>query len=188
MAEVSLSSSARRSGSGWTRFLMPSATDLIFVALLGMLVFTPLSARLLGDAGIGWHVRTGQQILVTHAVPRVDFFSSTMHGKPWFAWEWLYDLIVGQLEATLGLIGVVWLTAVVIAAVFAGTFLLMIVRGTNVAVAVALVLTALSASMIHFLARPHVFSWLFTLAWFWILDESETRCFVARRESGNRWL
>jgi hypothetical protein len=35
------------------------------------------------------------------------------------------------------------------------------------------VLLALAASMIHFLARPHVVSWLFTLIWFWILDSSE---------------
>jgi len=111
-----------------------------------------------------------------------------MHGKPWFAWEWVYDLIVGQLEATLGLDGVVWLTAVVIAAVFASTFRLMIVRGTNVAVAVGLVLAALSASMIHFLARPHVFSWLFTLAWFWILDQSETRSFGGNGVSDKRSL
>jgi hypothetical protein len=35
------------------------------------------------------------------------------------------------------------------------------------------VLLAASASMIHFLARPHVVSWLFTIAWFWILESSE---------------
>ena len=28
--------------------------------------------------------------------------------------------------------------------------------------------------MIHFLARPHVLSWLFALAWFWILDSTES--------------
>jgi len=137
---------------------MPSVQDLIFVAVLGALVFTPLSVRLLGDAGIGWHIRAGQQILATHMIPRVDSFSSTMGGKPWFAWEWLYDLVVGQLEASLGLNGVVWFTAIVIAAVFAWTFRLLILRGTNVLVALVLVLLAMSASMIHFLARPHVVS------------------------------
>jgi len=167
---------------------MPSAADLIFVALLGALVFTPLSVRLLGDAGIGWHIRTGQQIVATHAIPQVDSFSSTMAGKPWFAWEWLYDLVVGQLEATLGLNGVVWFTAVVIAAVFAGMFRLLIARGTNVLVALVLLLFATSASMIHFLARPHVVSWLFTLAWFWILDSSERDCFDGFGGRRRRWL
>ena len=167
---------------------MPSAADLIFVALLSVLVFTPLSVRLLGDAGIGWHIRAGQQILATHAIPRVDSFSSTVAGKPWFAWEWLYDVIVGQLEATLGLNGVVWLTAVVIAAVFAALFRLMIFRRTNFLAAVVLVLLAVSASMIHFLARPHVVSWGFTLAWFWILDSSERDCFEGDVGAGRRWL
>jgi len=191
MAEGSRSS--QRSSSAvetpaWARVAMPSAADLIFVALLGVLVFTPLSVRLLGDAGIGWHIRTGQRILATHAIPRVDSFSSTMAGKPWFAWEWLYDVIVGQVEATLGLNGVVWLTAVAIAAVFAWLFRLMISRGTNFLVAVVLVLLAVSASMIHFLARPHVVSWVFTLAWFWILDSSERDGFEGEDGAGRRWL
>ena len=128
-------------GSGtpaWVRVAMPSGADFVFVALLGVLVFTPLSVRLLGDAGIGWHIRTGQQILATHAIPRVDSFSSTMAGRPWFAWEWLYDLAVGQLDATLGLNGVVWLTAVVIATVFAWTFRLLMARRANMLVALAL--------------------------------------------------
>jgi hypothetical protein len=159
--------------------------DLIFVALLGVLAFTPLSVRLLGDAGIGWHIRAGQQILATHSIPRVDSFSSTMTGKPWFAWEWLYDVVVGALDSSLGLNGVVWLTAVVIAAVFAWTFRLLIARGVNVAIAVALTLLAVSASTIHFLARPHVLSWLFTLAWFWILESSERSAHGSRKRM---WL
>ena len=177
MADGSRSSSAEKTPA-WVRVALPSVTDLIFVALLGMLVFTPLSVRLLGDAGIGWHIRTGQQILVTHSIPRGDSFSSTMTGKPWFAWEWLYDLVVGQLEASLGLNGVVWLTAVTIATVFAWMFRLLMVRGANIFVALVLVLLALSASSIHFLARPHVLSWLFTLAWFWIHDSSERAVFI----------
>src|ERR1700723_1910116 len=68
------------------RWLIPSIGDLIFVALLGLLGFTNLSGRLLGDAGIGWHIRTGQLILATHSIPRVDPFSSTMVGHPWCAW------------------------------------------------------------------------------------------------------
>jgi hypothetical protein len=158
----------------WVRLFLPSVSDVLFVGLLAVLVFTPLSVRLLGDAGIGWHIRTGQLILTSYAIPRVDPFSATMHGQPWFAWEWLYDLLVGGLERAAGLNGVVWLTAVAIAAVFAWTFRLLVQRGKSVPVALALVLLAASSSMIHFLTRPHVISWLLTLVWFWILDSSET--------------
>ncbi len=164
----------------WVRWVVPSVGDLIFAALLGLLAFTTLSVRLLGDAGIGWHIRTGQMILATHAIPRVDPFSATAFsattGRAWFAWEWLYDVLVGWLDRAAGLNGVVFFTALVIAAVFAWTFRLLLQRGTNILVALLLVLLAASAAMIHFLARPHVVSWLFTVTWFWILDSSEKSC------------
>ena len=173
---------------GWARWVMPSTTDLIFIALLFALTFTPLSVRLLGDAGIGWHIRAGQQILRTHSIPRADAFSSSMQGMPWFAWEWLYDVMAGELDSTAGLNGVVWLTAVVIGIVFAWTFRLLIARGTNLLIALVLLLLAVSASMIHFLARPHVVNWLFTLAWFWILDATEQGGLANHSRLRSRWL
>ena len=171
----------------WLRVAMPSVADAIFLALLCTLAFTSLSIRLLGDAGIGWHIRTGQLILATHHIPRVDPFSSTMAGKPWFAWEWLYDLIAGWLDSGMELNGVVWFNALVIAATFACALQWLVRRGVSVLLAVFLVLLAISASMIHFLARPHVVSWLFTLAWFAILDASERESFRGRFRR-NRWL
>ena len=173
MTNGSQSSSGSEASGEPVRWLLPSISDLIFLALLGVLVFTPLSVRLLGDAGIGWHIRTGQAILASHVIPHVDSFSSTMRGKPWFAWEWLYDVLVGGLDSAFGLNGVVWVTAIAIAAVFGGMFQFLIRRKTNLFAALALVLLAISASMIHFLARPHVLSWLFALLWFCILDSSE---------------
>src|SRR5438552_4258158 len=116
MADGSRSSSSTTTPT-WVRVAMPSMADVIFIVLLGALVFTPLSVRLLGDAGIGWHIRTGELIVATHAVPRVDPFSPTMAGRPWFAWEWMYDMGMSQLKALLGLNGVVWLTSVIIATV-----------------------------------------------------------------------
>ena len=156
----------------WVRWAMPSMTDLIFIAIVGVLVFTSLSVKLLNDAGIGWHIRTGQQILATRAVPRVDPFSSQIQ-KPWVAWEWMYDVVAGGLESSAGLNGVVWLTAVVIAGAFAAVFRLLLRRGTNLLIALVLTLLAIASSMIHFLARPHVLSWLFVVIWFWILDSVE---------------
>ena len=173
MAIGSTSSAAKTPHPTWERWLVPSVADLIFVALLSVLVFTALSVRLLGDAGIGWHIRTGQFILSTHTIPRADPFSSTMVGQPWFAWEWLYDVLVGGLDTVAGLNGVVLFTALLIAVTFSWTFRLLLRRKTNLLLALILVLLAASAAMIHFLARPHVVSWLFTVAWFWILESSE---------------
>lgn len=157
MTDGSISSSDSKASAGPVRWLLPSIADLIFLALLGLLVFTPLSVRLLGDAGIGWHIRTGQNILASHAIPNVDSFSSTMNGKPWLAWEWLYDVKVGGLDSAFGLNGVVWFTALVIAAVFGAMFQFLVRRGTNLLAALVLVLLAISASTIHFLALAACF-------------------------------
>ena len=61
--------------TSWVSFVMPSIADLIFIGVVAVLLFTPVASRLLGDAGTGWHIRTGEQILTTHAVPRTDPFS-----------------------------------------------------------------------------------------------------------------
>jgi hypothetical protein len=163
--------------AGWFSALLPSVSDLVFIGVLCSLIFTPLAVKLLGDAGIGWHIRTGQEILSTHAIPHADSFSSSMSGKPWFAWEWLYDILVALFARVAGLNAVAWFTSVVIAAVFAWMFRLLVRREMNFIFALLLVLFTLSASTIHFLARPHVVSWLFTLAFFWVLDSTERNYF-----------
>jgi len=170
----------KKSNPSRLHWVVPSVADVIFVALLCALLFTPLSVKLLGDAGIGWHIRTGQQILHSRSIPRLDSFSSVMQGKPWFAWEWLYDVVVGLLESVSRLNGPVWFTAIVIATVFAWVFRIVVSRGADILAALILCLLAMSASTIHFLVRPHVLSWLFTVVWLWILDSTEQGSFGSR--------
>ena len=160
--------------NAWNRFLLPSVSDLIFVLLVIGLSTGRLPQKLLGDAGIGWHIRTGELILATHSVPRVDSFSSTMSGKPWYAWEWLYDVLVGAIHHAAGLNGVVFFSAVLIALTFALVFRMMLARGASLGIAVVLLLLSVCASSIHFLTRPHLLSWLFTLIAFVALDGFET--------------
>ncbi|HZW81531.1 MAG TPA: hypothetical protein VFF50_13735, partial [Candidatus Deferrimicrobiaceae bacterium] len=190
MTVGSISSTKEILHPAWMQWIIPSTGDLIFVALLGLFVYTALAIRLLGDAGIGWHIRTGQLILTTHAIPRVDPFSSTMAGRPWFAWEWLYDMLVGWLDQVAGLNGVIFFTASIIALAFSWTFRLLLRRGTSFPVALVLVLLSASASMIHFFARPHVVSWLFTIAWFCVLDSSagQNHDPVANARDNGRYL
>src|SRR5713226_6098725 len=116
---------------GWARFLLPSVRDLVFLVALWALLVGPLSNRPLADADIGWHIRTGEQILATHALPRSDPFSSTMQGQPWFAWEWLYDVVLGLLHRACGLNGVVWLCALLVAATFVLLLAQLLARGTG---------------------------------------------------------
>ncbi|MFY9562581.1 MAG: hypothetical protein WAQ52_20305, partial [Terriglobales bacterium] len=165
-----------RSGAktkSWPRFFLPSVRDLLFLVAFWALLVGPLSNRPLADADIGWHIRTGEQILATHSVPRVDSFSSTMQGQPWFAWEWLYDTLLGVVHGSMGLNGVVWLAALLIATTFTVLLGQLLRRATGLPVAIVLWLLALGASSIHLFARPHIVSWLFTLLWFVALERWE---------------
>ncbi len=132
-----------------------------------------LSTRLLGDASIGWHIRNGDLMLRTHAITRTDPFSVTMGGQTWYAWEWFYDLVIARIHHGVGLNGVVFFTAVIVALTFALTLRLGLRRGANLPVTALLLALSLGASMIHLFARPHVLSWLFTVIWFQVLDSSE---------------
>jgi len=154
----------------WLLFLVPSATDVLFIALLFGLSCGALGRLLLRDAGIGWHIRNGQQTLLTHTITHLDPFSSTMNGKPWYAWEWLYDVVFAVIHQALGLNGVVFYTAAVIAATFVLTLHLGLRRGGSLPITLFLLILALAASAVHFLARPHVLSWLLTVIWFELLD------------------
>lgn len=163
----------------WFRWLVPSVSDLICISLFVSLTLA-LAPRLLGDAGIGWHIRAGEWILQGRSVPRVDWLSSLMSGKPWYAWEWLYDAGIVAIHSWLGLNGVVAFTALVIAFTFALVFRMLRERGTSLPIAVVVLLLAVSASSIHFLARPHVLSWLLTVIWFGLLEAFERDGYAPR--------
>ena len=166
------------------RFLLPSVRDIIFIFLFWSLLAGPLSNRPLADPDIGWHIRTGELILATHSLPRTDPFSSTMQGQPWFAWEWLYDILLSILHRACGLNGVVWLCGLLVAATFALLLSQLLQRGTGLLLAIVLMLLAEAASAIHLYARPHIVSWLFSLLWFVALERWE------RGERGRppRWM
>src|SRR5208283_5383038 len=163
------------------RFLVPSVRDIVFIFLFWSLLAGTLSNRPLADPDIGWHIRTGERILATHSLPRTDAFSSTMQGQPWFAWEWLYDILLGILHRACGLNGVVWLCALLVAAIFALLLWQLLQGGTGLLLAILLMLLAEAAATIHLYARPHIVSWLFSLLWFAVLNRWECWPRVAGR-------
>ncbi len=125
---------------------------------------------LLSDGDTGWHIRAGEAILASGRIPAGDIFSFSRPAAPWFAWEWLSDVIFAWVYRLRGLEAVVALAAAVIAAAAVLLFLWMLGRGCGLWVSAGAALAAISAGSIHFLARPHVFSLLLLVAGLWLLD------------------
>jgi hypothetical protein len=161
------------SSSRWTRFLIPSIRDIIFIFLFWSLLGGALRNRPLADSDVGWHIRTGELILSTRSLPGPDPFSSTMAGHNWMDWEWLYDVIIGALYRACGLNGVVWLCALLVATTFTLLLSQLLFRRTGLLVAIVLTLMAEAAASLHMYARPHTVSWLFSLVWFIALERWE---------------
>ena len=120
--------------------------------------------KLFRDSDAGWHIRAGEAILSTGYLPRTDPYSFTRGGQPWFAWEWLADVAAGAAHRAAGLSGVALFYAAVIAAGVWLWFRLQWALDGSFLLACAMASLLLSTCNIHWLARPHVLSWLFLLA------------------------
>ena len=159
--------------ANWLAWTLPSLTDVLFVVVMSLLAFSSLHNGLLRDPDTGWHIRSGELIWATKALPGTDPFSYTRHGQPWYAWEWSYDVVIAAIHHDSGLNGVVLSTAIIIGCTFALLFQSILRRCGNLGVAGSLTMLAFAAAQVHMLARPHVLSWLFTVLWMEILFRFE---------------
>ena len=142
--------------------LMPSFTDVAFLMPFFFLFSRMEGVRtLLGDGDTGWHIRIGQWILAHGQVPHQDMFSFTKPGAPFYAWEWLWDVIFAKLYQYGSLVPVVVLSMGVICLIFALLFKLVNRACGNPIVAVFVTVTAAMGTTMHWLARPHLFTMLF---------------------------
>jgi hypothetical protein len=155
--------------------LIPTLPDLLF-ALLLLARFGRIDGwlGLLHDGDTGWHIRTGEYIL-DYGVPSHDLFSFSRAGQPWFAWEWLSELIFARIHRGWGLAGVAILGALLVCLPVALLFARMLRRGVGAWVALPLTLAASSAASVHALARPHLFSLVLMVAGLWLLGEDRHR-------------
>jgi hypothetical protein len=159
--------------------LMPSLTDVAFL-LPVLFLFTRMDGvrTLLSDGDTGWHIRTGEWILAHHSVPHTDIFSYTRPGQPWFAWEWLWDVGAAWLHLRWGLGGVALASLVVLGFTFVLLYRLTYRRSGNAMVAIAITMVAAAGSTMHWLARPHLITWLFVAIFLTLLQgvrEGRTR-------------
>ena len=149
--------------------LLPSISNLVFVSLLVALVFGPGNG-LLNDGDTGYHIRAGEVILQTWRVPSQDFFSHHQPPLKWTAHEWLSEVVMAIVYKSSGLTGVVLFFAFLLTLTHWLLFWSLRSRSENVILIIVITLLATSTSSSHWLARPHVFSLIFTLAWYHLLD------------------
>jgi hypothetical protein len=163
------------------RRFVPGVPDLVFglVLLIGLIGGR---TRLLNDPGSFWHVRLGQQIARTGAVPQRDSLTYTRARVPWVDQSWGFDLTLATVVGRWGWSGAIGATAVGLAWLY-GTVARQLLRdGATPLAAMVVAVLAASISGGHFLVRPHLVTMAFVG---WMLS-------VCRRyhegRSGAIWL
>lgn len=154
------------------RFL-PSIAEFIFIIIFAAVLAG--AGNLLGDADTGYHIRAGEYITDNLKVPHHDIFSHVSPALEWTAHEWLSEVIFDLVHNAAGLTGIVVFTALIIAAVYAVLMRHLQACGITIIVAAMTATFVISASTIHWLARPHIFSLLLMLIWYIILDSYQYR-------------
>jgi hypothetical protein len=159
--------------------LLPSLSDLFFLFIVVWLFLAdPLGwQRLLKDADTTRHIRVGEQILSSGSIPTTDSFSFSKPGGTWYAFEWLSEVALASAYNLASFKGVVLLAGMLIALYLTMLLKYTIWRGANGMIALFVVLMTATVSMIHFHARPHLFTLLFLTGAIWILEYN-------RREGG----
>ena len=152
---------------------LPSLTSLIFLLPLALLYWQVADpSALLTDPITGVDIRAGQWILSHHAIPQQGLFSFTLVPRAWCDWEWLSDLVYALLYRIHGLSAVVTIHLFLLC--LASVIVFRTARlhaGRTIAFAVACLVMA--TTTIHWLARPHLFTWLLVALFAFLPERAE---------------
>ena len=137
---------------------------IIFISLVLL-----AGKKALADGDTLWHIKFGDLILHRGELITYDIFSHTASGKPWTSHEWLAEVIMAAVHRQSGLSGVVIFYFLVSALSFWILFKIAQQCGAEEWLSIFVVSLALTLSMTHQLARPHIFTWLLGLTTLYIL-------------------
>jgi len=159
--------------------LVPRLEDIIFLSIFFAIL--GLGPRLLNmDGDLGRHLTIGNFILDNFVIPTKDIFSHTMQGLELTPHEWMAQIIFALSYRLAELDGVVILSALIIAVTFTLVFRQCFERSNMLLISLGMCILGAAAASIHWLARPHLFTMLFTVLWIGELEKF-------RRSGRFRW-
>jgi hypothetical protein len=158
-------------------YLLPSLGNTLWMAVFFAVI--GMGPRMMNvDGDLGRHLTIGRHILASGQIPTADLFSHTMSGAALTPHEWLAQVVFAVSERWLGLDGPVLVCALVIATAFWLVFRRIRKESGAVLLPVMVVVLAMAASSLHWLTRPHVFTFLLLALWVAALED--LRCGQAR--------
>jgi hypothetical protein len=150
-------------------FLTPSIAGVVLIAVFLSQIISTYDG-LLKDCDTGYHIRAGEYILYTLSIPKYDIFSFLSPPPAWIAHEWLSEVMMNAIYKFFGLTGVVIFFSLLISIVYYFLFKILQSLKSNIIIAAMVIIFVIISSQMHWLARPHIFSMLLILTWYYLLD------------------
>ena len=157
--------------------LVPRIQETIFIGIF-VAVFFQGPALLNVDGDLGRHITIGNFMMRNGDIPTRDIFSHTMTGERLVPHEWLAQMALSFMHSLWGLTGVVWMVSVLIAATFTLTYWQMLRKEVSHILAVFITVLATATSSLHWLPRPHIFTFLFTAVWAYQLENEQKKIWL----------
>lgn len=155
--------------------LLPGTVDLIFVPLLLLVVMVMHRPLINADGDVARHLRIGSDILRTGHLPTRDTFSFSRAGEPFLPFEWGSEVLYGAAHRLAGIPGVGVFAGLTIATTATLLVMFLVRLGAEPFLALLAGWVAAANSLIHFIARPHLFTLLAALALWYLLERGTWR-------------
>jgi hypothetical protein len=149
--------------------VLPAIEDIIFIAILSMsFLFGPRMLSI--DSDLGRHLTIGNYILQTRTIPINNILSYTKENESRPPYEWAAQTAFAATYNLLGLDGVILLCSLIIATTFAYLYTISAGLTKLPVISMSIIFLAAIASSIHWLPRPHIFTFLFLTIWTSLLE------------------
>jgi hypothetical protein len=153
----------------------------IDIAWASLVVLVPAVVALLsrmGTTDLTYHIRAGEGILTTHALPRVDTYTFSVAGKPWLDQQWGAQIVLALGHRYGGFATLAFLQAVLIGVAFWFIYLACRARGASTRTASFLTVVGFLVASPTLAMRPQLVALPLFAAALWALA---SRSFAPKR-------
>jgi len=155
-------------------YLLPTFGHLLWIVTF-FLVLSRGQQMLNADGDLFLHLNLGKFISNTGKIPLRDVFSHTMTGQPVIQHEWLSSVILALVKNLFGLKGIILLFALVVATAFWVLYKHLYQKSQTIMLSLFVVVFVIMTSFVHWIARPHMFTFFFLALWMLLLDRLSQR-------------
>jgi hypothetical protein len=156
----------------------PSIPAVVFMILVPLVSIGLQQPLLNSDGDLARHLRHGQYMLAHQGVIRADPFSYTKAGAPFVGFEYGSQVIYALAERIGGLAAVAILAGVLVGLTYALLARFLLRRGVEPILAYLITILTALVGVGHWLARPHLFSFVAVLVLLELLERPPRKAFL----------